>query len=172
MQLPPIAATTVGSFPRPNWLATSERTLVKFRLEGTDLKEGQDDATRLNMIDQEQIGLDLVTDGEQRRPGFIHHILAAFDGMDLDNQSMKTIYRRREQPRLVPRVVGKIKRRGPAAVDDLRFAKAQTNKPIKMAVPGPMTVVDSTLDEVYNDEATMAICKPRVAMSCKSTSPP
>jgi 5-methyltetrahydropteroyltriglutamate--homocysteine methyltransferase len=157
VQLPPIAATTVGSFPRPNWLAVSERTLVKFRLEGADLKEGQDDATRLNMIDQEQIGLDLITDGEQRRPGFIHHILAAFDGMDLDNQSMKTVYRRREQPRLVPRVVGKIKRRAPAAVDDLRFAKAQTNKPIKMAVPGPMTVVDSTLDEAYNDEATMAM---------------
>ena len=70
--LPPIAATTVGSFPRPNWLAISERTLVKFRLEGADLKEAQDDATRLNMVDQEQIGLDLITDGEQRRPGFIH----------------------------------------------------------------------------------------------------
>lgn len=157
MQLPPIAATTIGSFPRPNWLAVSERTVVKFRLGGADLKEAQDDATRLNMIDQEQMGLDLLTDGEQRRPGFIHHILAAFEGMDLDNQSIKTIYRRREQPRLVPRVVGKIKRRAPAVVDDLRFAKAQTQKPVKMAVPGPMTVVDSTLDEVYKDEAAMAM---------------
>jgi 5-methyltetrahydropteroyltriglutamate--homocysteine methyltransferase len=157
MQLPPIAATTVGSFPRPNWLAVSERTLVKFRLEGADLKEAQDDATRLNMIDQEQMGLDLLTDGEQRRPGFIHHILASFEGMDLDNQAMKTIYRRREQPRLVPRVVGRIKRRAPAAVEDLRFAKAQTQKPLKMAVPGPMTVVDSTLDEIYRDEAAMAM---------------
>jgi 5-methyltetrahydropteroyltriglutamate--homocysteine methyltransferase len=50
-----------------------------------------------------------------------------------------------------------VKRRAPAVVDDLRFAKAQTNKPIKMAVPGPMTVVDSTLDETYNDEAAMAM---------------
>jgi 5-methyltetrahydropteroyltriglutamate--homocysteine methyltransferase len=157
MQVPPIAATTIGSFPRPNWLAVSERTVVKFRLEGADLKEAQDDATRLNMIDQEHMGLDLLTDGEQRRPGFIHHILAAFEGMDLDNQSMKTIYRRREQPRLVPRVIGKIKRRAPAVVDDLRFAKAQTQKPVKMAVPGPMTVVDSTLDEVYKDETAMAM---------------
>jgi 5-methyltetrahydropteroyltriglutamate--homocysteine methyltransferase len=157
MQLPPIAATTIGSFPRPNWLAVSERTLVKFRLEGADLKEAQDDATRLNMMDQERIGLDLITDGEQRRPGFIHHILESFDGIDLDNQSMKTIYRRREQPRLVPRVVGKIKRRAPAVVEDLRFAKAQTHKPVKMAVPGPMTVVDSTLDETYKDEAAMAM---------------
>jgi 5-methyltetrahydropteroyltriglutamate--homocysteine methyltransferase len=157
MQLPPIAATTVGSFPRPNWLAVSERTLVKFRLEGADLKEAQDDATRLNMIEQEQIGLDLLTDGEQRRPGFIHHILAAFDGMDLDQQAMKTVFRRREQPRLVPRVVGPIRRRASALADDLRFAKQQTNKPIKMAVPGPMTVVDSTVDEAYNDEAKLAM---------------
>src|SRR5439155_19902370 len=64
---------------------------------------------------------------------------------------------RREQPRPVPRVVGKIKRRAPAIVEDLRFAKAQTNKPIKMDVPGPMTVIDSTLDETYNDEGAMAM---------------
>ena len=157
MQLPPIAATTIGSFPRPAWLAVSERTQVKFRLEGADLKEAQDDATRLNIITQEQIGLDLLTDGEQRRPGFIHHILAALDGIDLANQSIKTVYRRREQPRLVPRVTGKVKRRAPAVVDDLRFAKSQTNKPVKMAVPGPMTVVDSTFDETYKNEAAMAM---------------
>jgi 5-methyltetrahydropteroyltriglutamate--homocysteine methyltransferase len=157
MPLPPIAATTIGSFPRPNWLAISERTQVKFRLDGADLKEAQDDATRLSMLDQEQIGLDLLTDGEQRRPGFIHHVLAAFEGVDLDRQATKTIYRRREQPRLVPRVVGKIKRRAPAVIEDLRFAKRQTTKPIKMAVPGPMTVVDSTLDETYKDEARLAM---------------
>jgi 5-methyltetrahydropteroyltriglutamate--homocysteine methyltransferase len=57
----------------------------------------------------------------------------------------------------VPRVVGKIKRRAPAILEDLRFAKTQTNKPIKMDVPGPMTVVDSTLDEFYKDEGAMAM---------------
>ncbi len=57
----------------------------------------------------------------------------------------------------MPRIVGKIKRRAPAIVDDLRFAKAQTDKPIKMDVPGPMTVIDSTLDEFYKDEAAMAM---------------
>jgi 5-methyltetrahydropteroyltriglutamate--homocysteine methyltransferase len=155
--LPPIAATTVGSFPRPSWLAVSERTRVMFRLEGAALKEAQDDATSLNMRAQEQIGLDLLTDGEQRRVGFIDHILAAFDGIDLDELAVKKIYRRREQDRLVPRVVGKITRRKAAIVDDLRFAKAQTTKPVKMAVPGPMTVVDSTLDETYHDEGALAM---------------
>jgi len=155
--LPPIATTTIGSFPRPGWLAATERSRVVFRLEGAALKEAQDDATALNMRAQEEIGLDLLTDGEQRRVGFIDHILAAFDGIDLDELAIKKMYRRREQERPVPRVVGKITRRKAAIVDDLSFAKAQTNRPVKMAVPGPMTVVDSTLDETYHDEAAMAM---------------
>jgi 5-methyltetrahydropteroyltriglutamate--homocysteine methyltransferase len=157
MQLPPIAATTIGSFPRPSWLAQTDRSRAIFRLEGAALKEAQDDATALSIRTQERIGLDLLSDGEQRRTGFINHILASFDGIDLQREAVKTIYRRREQPRPVPRVVSKIKRRTPAIVEDLRFAKAQTNKPIKMDVPGPMTVVDSTLDEHYKNESAMAM---------------
>ena len=157
MNLPPIAATTIGSFPRPSWLAQNERSRAIFRLEGPALKEAQDDATALSILTQERIGLDLLSDGEQRRTGFINHILAAFEGIDLEHEAVKRIYRRREQPRPVPRVVGKIKRRAPAIVEDFRFARAQTSKPIKMDVPGPMTVVDSTLDEYYKDEAVMAM---------------
>jgi len=157
MQLPPIATTTIGSFPRPGWLAVTERSRANFRLEGPALKEAQDDATILNMRNQEQIGLDLVTDGEQRRTGFIDHILAAFEGIDLKQTAIKKTYRRREQEHVVPRVVGKVRRCAPAILDDLRFAKARTTKPIKMAVPGPMTVIDSTLDETYHDEKAMAM---------------
>ena len=157
MQLPPIATTTIGSFPRPSWLAVTERSRVNFRLEGAALKEAQDDATTLSIRSQERIGLDLLTDGEQRRTGFIDHILAAFDGIDLTQQAVKKIYRRREQERLVPRIVGQVKRRAPAVLEDLRFAKAQTSKPVKMAVPGPMTVIDSTVDQSYNDEPALAM---------------
>ena len=157
MQLPSIAATTIGSFPRPAWLAQTDRSRAIFRLEGAALKEAQDDATALSIRTQERIGLDLLSDGEQRRTGFINHILAAFEGIDLTQEGLKKVYRRREQERMVPRIVGKIKRRAPAIIDDLRFAKAQTLKPIKMDVPGPMTVVDSTLDEFYKDEAAMAM---------------
>jgi 5-methyltetrahydropteroyltriglutamate--homocysteine methyltransferase len=157
MQLPPIATTSIGSFPRPGWLAVTERSRANFRLEGPALKEAQDDATALSIFTQERIGLDLLSDGEQRRTGFINHILAAFDGIDLEHEAVKRIYRRREQPRPVPRIIDKIKRRTPAIVEDLRFAKAQTTKPVKMDVPGPMTVIDSTLDEYYKDEAAMAM---------------
>jgi len=157
MEIPLIAATTIGSFPRPTWLAETDRNRVSYRLEGATLKEAQDDATALSIHTQEQIGLDLLSDGEQRRIGFINHVLAAFEGIDLEHEAVKRIYRRREQPRPVPRIIGKIKRRAAAIIEDLRFAKAHTPKPIKMDVPGPMTVVDSTLNEYYNDEATMAM---------------
>ena len=157
MRLPPVATTTVGSFPRPGWLADTDRSQVKFRLEGTRLIEAMDDATRLILREQEEIGLDLLTDGEQRRPHFINHVLAAWDGIDVAHQATKTVYRRRAQERLVPRIVGKVKRRSAATVEDLRFAKAHTRRPVKMAVPGPVTVVDSTLDEAYGDEASLAM---------------
>src|SRR5690242_19420754 len=120
MQLPIIAATTIGSFPRPSWLAQTDRSRALFRFEGAMLKEAQDDATALSIHTQERIGLDLLSDGEQRRTGFINHILAAFDGIDVEHEAVKQIYRRREQPRPVPRVVGKIHRRAPAIIEDLR----------------------------------------------------
>ena len=69
MQLPPVAATTIGSFPRPSWLAQNERSRAVFRLDGAALKEAQDDATALSIHTQERIGLDLLSDGEQRRTG-------------------------------------------------------------------------------------------------------
>ena len=137
MQLPPIVATTIGSFPRPSWLAQNELSCARYFVEGAALKEAQDDATALSIHTQERIGLDLLSDGEQRRTGFINHILAAFDGIDLEHEAVKQIYRRREQPRPVPRVVGKIKRRAPAIVEDLRFAKAQTGKTDQNGRAGP-----------------------------------
>jgi len=157
MRLPPIATTTVGSFPRPGWLADADRSQVKFRLEGARLSEAMDDATLLILRQQEEIGLDLLTDGEQRRPHFINHVLAAFEGIDVGRPGIKGVYRRRAQERLVPRIIGKVKRRAAATVEDLRFAKAHTQRPIKMAVPGPLTVVDSTLDEAYRDEESLAM---------------
>ena len=67
------------------------------------------------------------------------------------------MYRRRDDVHEVPHVFGALKRRTPAVVEDLRFAKGRTDRPVKMAVPGPMTVVDSTLDDHYGDEAAMAM---------------
>ena len=98
MKLPPVAATTVGSFPRPSWLAhfsrRPDRMGLEFELEGDTLREAQDDATLISLRDQEEAGLDLLSDGEQRRVSFIFHILASWDGVDLDKHHPKAIRRR------------------------------------------------------------------------------
>ena len=106
--------------------------------------------------EQEKLGLDLLTDGEMRRKTFVFHIAGQWDGVDTERQVEKKIYRNREANRLVPRITGKIVRRAPAAVDDLHAAKSQTGRPIKMAVPGPMTVIDSAANEFYDDEEELA----------------
>jgi 5-methyltetrahydropteroyltriglutamate--homocysteine methyltransferase len=157
MNFAPLTTTSIGSFPRPGWLAQTDRSRASFRLEGEALREAQDDATILVLREQDDLGLDIVTDGEQRREGFIFHMCRTWDGIDLVNQAEKATYRRRNAPRVVPRITGKLKRRGPATVEDVRFAKAHTNKPVKMALAGPMTVIDSALDEHYSDEAEMAM---------------
>jgi 5-methyltetrahydropteroyltriglutamate--homocysteine methyltransferase len=157
MNLAPLATTSIGSFPRPSWLARTDRSRATFRLEGEALCEAQDDATIVVLREQEEIGLDVVTDGEQRREGFIFHMCRTWDGIDLINQAEKSVYRRRNAPRIVPRITGKLRRRSPAMVHDIRFAKAHTAKPVKMALAGPMTVIDSALNETYADEAEMAM---------------
>lgn len=143
--------------PRPRWMGETERNRVTFRLEGRALDEAQDDATIVTLREQEALGIDIVTDGEQRREGFIFHMCRTWDGIDLVNQVQKEVYRRRNNPRMVPRVTGKLKRRSPATVDDVKFAKAYTNRPVKMALAGPMTVIDSSLNDAYADEGEMAM---------------
>ena len=153
MQLEPLTTTSIGSFPRPSWLAATDRSRAIFRLEGEALRE------------QEQLGLDILTDGEQRREGFIFHMARTWDGIDLVNQGRKDVYRRRNAPRAVPRITGRIVRRAPATVEDVRFAKAHTRRPVKMALAGPMTVIDSALNEAYADEAELAM---DIAAACNA----
>ena len=157
MKFEPLMTTSTGSFPRPGWLAATEGSHALARLEGALRTEAEDDATRLVLREQEEIGLDIATDGELRRENFIYHALATWDGVDMANKATKAVYRNRQAPRPVPRIIGKIARRAQAAVKDVRFAKSETRLPLKVAVVGPMTVVDSTANEFYKDEAELAM---------------
>jgi 5-methyltetrahydropteroyltriglutamate--homocysteine methyltransferase len=157
MLLGPLMATSIGSLPRPAWLAATERSRVAFRLEGEELAQAQDDATRIALRDQEEIGLDILTDGEQRRESFVYHAAATWEGVDLEHQREKETYRNRRSPRLVPRIVDKVRWRGAACVGELAFAKTHTDRPVKIAIAGPMTVIDSTLNEAYSDESELAM---------------
>lgn len=157
MTFAPLTPTSIGSFPRPAWLAETHRSRARFRLEGAALAEAQDDATRICLADQEALGLELLTDGEQRRESFVYHAAATWDGVDLATKGEKEIYRNRVNPHVVPRVTGRIRRREAAGVEDVKFAKSHTKRPVKMAVAGPMTLIDSTLNVAYDDEGELAM---------------
>ena len=121
--------------------------------------EAQDDAVRLALIDQETAGIDVVTDGEQRRRHYIWGFLEGLSGFDTERLGKKRMRGGRyaaEQD--VARFVGEVRRSSPVMVSALRFAKAHTRRPVKVTLPGPMTIVDSVLDEHYRgDEESLAM---------------
>jgi len=156
MKTPLLPTTIIGSLPKPRWLTTEWYTVTeKWRLAGTELAEALDDATRLALADQERAGIDIVCDGEQRRPTHYSYFLGQLDGVDFSVMREKA---RRGGKILskVPRITGPIKLRTHRTLDDYRFLRALTDKPVKMTLPGPCTLVDGVYDEHYGDERALA----------------
>jgi len=143
-----------GSLPKPRWLSDPSAQLrADWMVQPDVLGEAQDDAVRLAIAEQVAAGLDIVTDGEQRRRHYIWGFLEALEGVDAFQLGRKQTRGGRYTSELqsVARVVGELRRPGPIFVDALRFAKAQTDLPVKVTLPGPMTIVDSVVDEHYGD---------------------
>jgi 5-methyltetrahydropteroyltriglutamate--homocysteine methyltransferase len=165
MPLPLLPTSLVGSYAQPDWLLDRSKLAKRFpprvraaelwRVDAQWLEEAQDDATRLAILDQERAGLDIITDGEIRRESYSNRFATELEGVDLDNPGMALD--RSGHPNPVPRVVGKIKRRGPVEVRDLKFLKSQTDKPVKMTVPGPFTMSQQAQNDFYKDEGEMAL---------------
>jgi 5-methyltetrahydropteroyltriglutamate--homocysteine methyltransferase len=157
--------TVVGSMPKRRWLFTPVRAadgrpdpfakVGDWSLDGERLKLAQDDATRAVLREQEMAGIDIVSDGEQRRKNYVTHLTQRMGGFDYETPELRTIRNGRTTV-WVGRCVGPIVHRGPMIVDDLRFMLGETGRPVKVTLPGPMTVVDSTADCFYRDEKAMA----------------
>ena len=144
-----------GSLPKPSWLSDPDSQLrADWVLSEVQLDEARDDAVRLAVADQVDAGLDIITDGEQRRRHYIWGFLEALEGMDVVNMGKKLTRGARysDKPQNVARIVGDLRRPTPIFVDALRFTKQHTDRPVKVTLPGPMTVVDTVLDEHYGDE--------------------
>jgi 5-methyltetrahydropteroyltriglutamate--homocysteine methyltransferase len=144
-----------GSLPKPKWLSDPSAQLrADWALSDEVLSEARDDAVRLAIQDQLDAGLDIITDGEQRRRHYIWGFLEALEGLDMVNMGKKQTRGARytDAPQDVARVVGDVRRSGPIFVDALKASKALTSNPVKVTLPGPMTVVDTVLDEHYGDE--------------------
>ena len=156
MSLPLLPTTLIGSMPKPGWLTSEWLSITeKWRLSGTELAEGFDDATRLALADQERAGIDIVCDGEQRRPTHFTYFLAQLNNVDFVNLGAR---RRRGGKTLsqVPRITGPISLRTHQTLNDFNALRKLTQRPIKMTLPGPCTLVDGVADHYYNDERALA----------------
>jgi 5-methyltetrahydropteroyltriglutamate--homocysteine methyltransferase len=157
--------TLVGSYPQPDWLIDREKLAARLppRVRVTELwrvpppllVQAQNDATLVAIKAQEDAGLDIITDGEMRRESYSNRFATALDGIDLDNPG--TAMDRAGHPTAVPRIVGRIRRRHPVEVEDVRFLRAHTKERIKITVPGPFTMTQQAQNDFYasDEEAAM-----------------
>src|SRR6202040_2856775 len=126
-----------------------------WRVAAEWLEQAQDDATNLAIRDQERAGLDIITDGEMRRESYSNRFATALAGIDLENPG--TVLSRTGRKSLVPRVVGEIRRKNSVQVRDVQFLRANTERTIKITVPGPFTMSQQAQNDFYKDEAEMAL---------------
>jgi 5-methyltetrahydropteroyltriglutamate--homocysteine methyltransferase len=157
--------TLVGSYPQPEWLIDRGKLAGRFpprvrarelwRIDEQVLKEAQDDATVLAIRAQEEAGLDIITDGETRRESYSNRFATALEGVDIDNPG--TALDRSGHPNPVPRIVGKVRRKHPVEVEDLVFLKRNTNRQVKITVPGPFTMSQQAQNDYYKSEEEAAM---------------
>ena len=151
LTLPLLPTTLVGSLPQPEWLIDRQklgsrlpprvRLTELWRVAPELLEQAQDDATILAIRAQERAGLDILTDGEMRRESYSNRFATALEGVDIDNPG-QTISRSGKLD-IVPRVTGKIRRKHPVEVRDVEFLRKNTDRAIKITVPGPFTITAS-----------------------------
>ena len=160
-----LPTSLVGSYAQPDWLIDRKNLAGRFpprvrarelwRVAPEWLEQAQDDATLLAIRAQERAGLDIVTDGEMRRESYSNRFATALENVDIDNPG--TALDRSGHPNPVPRIVGKVRRKHPVEVRDVQFLRANTDRPIKMTVPGPFTMSQQAQNDFYKDEAEMAL---------------
>ncbi|MEE2688453.1 MAG: 5-methyltetrahydropteroyltriglutamate--homocysteine methyltransferase [Pseudomonadota bacterium] len=160
-----LPTSLVGSYAQPDWLIDREKLGGRFpprtrarelwRIAPEFLRQAQDDATVVVIREQEEAGLDIVTDGEVRRESYSNRFATALDGVDIDNPG--TALDRSGHPNPVPRIVGKISRKYPVEVEDVKFLRSHTDRRIKMTVPGPFTMTQQAQNDFYDEEAELAL---------------
>jgi 5-methyltetrahydropteroyltriglutamate--homocysteine methyltransferase len=159
-----LPTTVVGSYPQPDWLvdrALLQSTVPRVRLHELwripepYLAQAQDDATLLAIRDMERAGIDIITDGEMRRESYSNRFATALEG--IDNETPATITNRAGRSVKVPRVVGKLRRRGPVEVEDMAFLRRNTDRKTKITLPGPFTMAQQAKNEFYADDDEMVM---------------
>ena len=149
-----LPTSIVGSLPKPAWLAPPEKLWSPWKLEGNQLLEGKQDALRISLQEQQLAGIDIISDGEQTRQHFVTTFIEHLGGVDFENRKIVKIRNRYDAS--VPIVVDEITRQKSVFVEDAKFLRQQTNQPIKWALPGPLTMVDTLHDDHYKSREKLA----------------
>lgn len=149
-----LPTSTAGSLPKPSWLAEPEKLWSPWKLQDQELIEGKKDALRLSLQNQQHSGIDIVSDGEQTRQHFVTTFIEHLSGVDFEKRETVKIRDRYEAS--VPTVVGAVSRQNPVFIDDAKFLRQQTTRPIKWALPGPMTMIDTLYDSHYKSREKLA----------------
>ncbi len=147
--------STAGSLPKPVWLAEPEKLWSPWKSADADLVQSKLDALTLSIAEQEQAGIDIVSDGEQTRQHFVTTFLEHLAGVDFARRETVTIRDRYQAS--VPTVVGTVAREKPVFVEEARYLRTQTKRPIKWALPGPLTMVDTLYDAHYGSREKLAL---------------
>jgi 5-methyltetrahydropteroyltriglutamate--homocysteine methyltransferase len=169
----PIATTTIGSYPKPDYVplpdwyhAKSEEERGVHPTDPTRLyadferrRSERDDAlldqgTQEVVREQDALGIDVPTDGEVRRDHYVFYHLRQLAGFDFDHLTEREMRAGGWSAR-VPTVTGRIAHRERFLRHDWQVAQAATRKPVKMTVPGPLTIAGSTADAFYGDERAL-----------------
>ncbi|WP_286272283.1 methionine synthase [Thalassotalea hakodatensis] len=149
-----LPTSTAGSLPKPSWLAEPEALWSPWKLQGKALIDGKCDALRVSLHEQQQAGIDIVSDGEQTRQHFVTTFIEHLNGVDFENR--KTVKIRDRYNASVPTVIGPVSRTKSVFVEDAKTLRTQTNQPIKWALPGPMTMIDTLFDDHYKSREKLA----------------
>ena len=151
-----LKTTIAGSLPKPAWLAETKKLWPTWRAEGAELARAKGDATLLWLKEQEDAGIDIVTDGEQSRQHFVHGFLESVEGIDFEHK-VKMGIRNNRYDAMVPVVTGPLKLKGRVHQTEALFSRLHTKKQLKITLPGPMTIVDTVADSHYGDRAKLAM---------------
>ncbi|MEX2616448.1 MAG: 5-methyltetrahydropteroyltriglutamate--homocysteine methyltransferase [Alphaproteobacteria bacterium] len=165
MALPLLPTTVVGSYVQPDWLVDRNnlkgrlppriRAKEIWRVPEEFLTAAQDDATVVAIRDMERAGVDIITDGEIRRESYSNRFATALGGIDIDNYG--TALDRTGEANPVPRIAGPIRRDGPIEVRDVEFLRANTDRQIKITIPGPFTMTQQAQNDYYPDGEAAAM---------------
>ncbi len=159
--LPRFPVTTVGSWPRPAWL------LQAMKRRSPDLAALQDRACLEALRAQEEAGVDIVTDGEQRRDNFYSFLCERLEGLEMmtmadlleyveDKAAFETLLQALDVPAFAIKngvVTGKLRARRPLVLEDFRFLRKNTARAIKVTLPGPYLLCRSSWVEALSREA-------------------